>query len=222
MNEAINFCCECVQDHPCLYYRLGQETFHIRNTNISTIIFLEFLIDDVSALEQVYLNVSFLLEHVCFSSFCCQVFWEGSVFEWQALLHYREGTTNRPHVWHHYYIIIWYPPTLLCSLGSSVMQCSPLRLRWLLRYLFTPLMCLLIKHLSKAAYFPTSHTHAHTHTHTHTTTARTILLPGCPILGHYYSKRDAPTCRELLPAGTRTWGHQARWALALLPNAGQD
>ena len=160
MNEAINFCCEHVQDHPCLYYRLVQETFHIRNTNISTIISLEFLIDNVSALEQVHLNVSFLLEHVCFSSFCCQVFWEGSVFEWQALLHYREGTTNRPHVWHHYYIIIWYPPTLLCSLGSSVMQCSPLRLRWLLRYLFTPLMCLLIKHLSKAAY--STHTHTHT------------------------------------------------------------
>ena len=53
------------------YVTLVQETFHIRNTNISTIIFLEFLIDDASALERVHLNVSFLLEHVCFSSFCC-------------------------------------------------------------------------------------------------------------------------------------------------------
>ena len=32
------------------YVTLVQETFHIRNTNISTIIFLEFLIDDASAL----------------------------------------------------------------------------------------------------------------------------------------------------------------------------
>ena len=85
---------------------------------------------------------------------------------------------------------------------------------------FIPLMCLM-KHLSKAANFSTSHTHihapththmhthmhtrTHTHTHTHThTTARLILLPDCPILGCQYSKRDAPTCRELFSPGVRT------------------
>ena len=36
-----------------------------------------------------------------------------------------------------------------------------------------PLMCLLIKRLSKVVYFPTSHSHSHTHTHTLTLTHHT-------------------------------------------------